>query len=495
MDALKELFSICSSLNTYQQKVLKTKLSSRSKKSYPFKIFERLCKLKKYDQEKLKAGIPNFTLHFHYLKTNIEQNLHLLEEDIETKVRNKISAANFLYLNGSYKWADKIIAETKKIAQDHFMYLQLLQLNNLEMNLSMTKHASSYYNEKVYLEKDEYLQKFNFEIKYTCLAAELFKIAHTKDHFKDKRKKANELAKKNRIPKNEIALLEPALSMRYAYFEMLVQYAQYNIEEFSILAKQMFELFQKNKKLQTANKVEFLRTIVNYSGGLFASKNYEEIPKMKALIDNFPYKAKRFQLYTFEYFDNIYISYLMATIDQQDKQMVLKYIEDCADFLDANDDAINQVSKKVLMFNISSLYFTLKMFPESRTWINRYFHQFKRKSDLFRDFYYHNAEVLNLLLNFEQENFSILKKEAKSYLKKTTTAGKEKYKIESAVINFFINTPFNKLSTNELIETISNLRKEIIAFSMNSEDERKFNERYFNFIDWFETKIEDLKNL
>lgn len=490
------LFELIHSLSSSEKryfKVFATKTSSSTSNKYLL-LFNAIEKQKKYEEEALKNLIYNgeaiksrkFSELKNYLYELILKSLQSFDEktSVDFKLKSMLNNVRVLAKRSLYTHCKDILNKIKKIAYQYDKFLVMLEVLYWEKQLAYTESNISFLNEnleKINQEEQRLLQIITQERQYWTIFFHLL-ISLKKDAIARSDDKVSEL---ERIMQSDWLLEEnfPDFHMAQILYHRIYGIYYSSTREYEKYYQRNNELIAliESEPIRLKEDVSmYISVITNQIFSCGMLRKYEEVDSnlkrlraVKPITHDDKYKI----------FLHYYLNKMVLCSENGAFQEGVKLIQ---------EREKQRLEFKKALFNInysfiySYLYFGAEQYEEALEWLNQLIDY---KGKIQRQDLQSVARIVRIIIHYELKNTFFLE-----YLLRSTyrylRSRNRLYQFEKRILKF-IQRSRNILTRKELKEEFIKLRDDFQKIQENPKEAPML--RYFDFITWLDSKIENRK--
>ena len=496
----KEVFDLIKSLNRSEKGYFK-KFAARhtiGEKNIYVRLFDVIDNQKKYDEEKIikkepavkKQQLPNLKGYLHDLILRSLDNYYS-DNNTEQVIKKLIRNISILYEKSLYDQCGKLLTQAKKIAQRHEKHLLILELLRWEKRIV---HAQADIEKlkttanEIFEEEQKTVGKLQNLSYYMNLTSKMVLAETNRGAIRNKR----EIKRLNRLIKVPLLKHEnkaASYESKYYFYSIYCLYflANGNRVSYYNYATKLIRLIESHPGHTNDGIKDYISVLNNFTIAQVNLKKYNEaidsIHKLRALSGtNAGKKSAEVQL-------RIFVRSFDLEMDMYVKSgqfaKGLAAIKSLETGLQNFEGRINNLHTILLYYNAAALFFGAGHYKKAAQWLNKILNE--ANADMRQDLQCF-ARIVNVIVHYELGNEELL-----PYLLKSTYRFLLKrdrlYKFESIILKYIKNLHLVGIQKNNLINSFSLLRKELIKISKDPFEKKALD--YFDFISWLESKIQN----
>ena len=494
-----DLFQLIKSLTKQEKRYFKLFVSKyNNKHSNYLALFDAINKQSTYNENVIRKQFAKeaFVKQLHVTKNYLNKlilrslNAFYVDRSVDSQLHEIIRHIEILYEKGLLGYLKKTLIHAKKTAYKYDKFFELLEIIRWQRILieRNTKALNDYsYKEMIanlHEEEKMILKKISNEADYWTLNANISTLKRREGIVRSKMglKKLRNYMQHPLLKNENKAISYEAKYLFYLAHSNYLHTINGNYAMRYRCSKQLIKLVDAYPDLSAkyANR-HILIALTNFIIAQTQLKKYdgalESINKLRSVKPNSI--TAQVRIFNVSYINelNIYIK----TAQFEKGFNILKQVEQS---LDQYQNIISNNNKLTLYYNSAYICFGVNNYSKAIQWLNKIINNTVHEG---REDIYCFARILNLIIHFERKNYSLLKYITKStyrYLNKKNKL----FKIETILLNFIRDS--HKIKNNDqLINAFKFLKKELIPISKDPFEKKAF--EYFDFISWFESKIEN----
>ena len=506
MNNQDHLFQLINSLSKSEKGYFKkySSLHVKGVKNNYIRLFDAIDNLNEYDEEKIRKALAKekFINHLprtkNYLYNLILKSLREFHANSSSNATIKILIRNIelLLSKGMINQCYKLVKKAKHLSEKYESHLLLIEILILERKLyimqSFPKNSEAILTNNFSDESDA--------LNNILLNSSWYK-ANNDIHYYHKREGITREALELKGIKYELDRVKHQNKhLSGTYRSMMLEYSAYhiynsmigNFKESQRFAKLAVELF--NKYPHQINE-DLKNYITNLQNLMVASAEMEDIITLQKTSERVEQLLKDHQVkiskqYRAQILYKTILIKMSYFISKGEFEKALQGIDTQKLELEKFSQLIPHSTK--LNFNYALAYSNLvcNKLDEASFWVNEILKDssYERRNDILV-----YTRILNLIIQFELGNEEIMDhliRSAQRFIDKKNRL----FKLEKLILNFFVQTLHNTYSKREETELFKAFRFKLVELSESDSYWRNV-ERYFDFISWADSKIENKKFL
>jgi hypothetical protein len=417
-------------------------------------------------------------------------SLRLLHHnDRSIRIDELVSFAKVLYIKGLYLQSLDQLRKARVIATTYQNHLALYQILEMERKIELFFVTESGY------ERARDIVSTNVEIRdslqsldqWSNLALMLYDYYLKFGHVKNQR----QFRKVAIYFKNEIATIsnEKISTHGTVYRHMAYTWFHFITQSFAICYKHACSWVQEmrsNPILIEEEPIMYLKGLHNILSALFYSNKPRQFDENYAVLIDFLDKNEASFDPNTTITANIYrhIAGLNQRFLQGDFRNKETLIKEVTDWLEANDNYLDQNRIQVFYYKIACLYFGADDFKNTIKFLNKIIHTDSKESHLRQDVQCF-ARVLNLVAHYELGNYELVEYQLKSTYRFLIKYG-DLQKVQLHIIEFIRKSVH--MNRNEMTEPFGELKNQLIVVFNDPFERRPL--LYLDLISWLSSKLE-----
>ena len=488
----KSLHQLIHSLNKEEKKYFK-KFSSfniqQGSKNYVL-LFDRINKMKEYDEEILKHHFKDkkFVNHFwkakNYLYRSILKSLrsYHTKNIRELKTGETYDNLQLLLRKGLVEQCRKHLDAAKKSCYDYETYGELLKLLIFEKKLISSTRFSGVSDKdfrKLFDEINDTADKIKKWNEYQYNSTKLFELIKKKGSVTnhDDMKDIKEIIEQPiYCDDNNAQTFETKLSFYNAHYYF--SYLSRDYEECYKYSLGMIRLFESSRIKMESKPEAYLNLLTNHIEVCLLTGRFDAFQIHYNKLSSLIHLSKNVFTYSIIKL-NLELEYCIKTGMYS---RGIKLVEKINPVLNSYTDEANEMRKCSLCYNVAYLYFLRNDYSNSLHYLNKILHNEHIKEELEVIYY---ARLLNLIIHYELRNFKLLQ-----YILKSTyrflSKRRRVFETEKHIYHF-IRSAFRVDSEDELKYSFYELKLRLMDFTSNPFERGIFN--YIDLISWLDSKL------
>ncbi len=486
MKSKELLFELIHSLTKSEKRFVKLNAQMHSGDKVYLKLMDAILKQNEYNEDELldlfknEKFVKQFSVAKNYLINFILKQLRQYHSGLKANIecKNLLIDIEILFWKGQYKFAQKQIIKTEKLATKYELFLVLEELNywNARINTALTQIDKSNVQKSIQKHQNN-LAKYQNILDYKELINKAHLLTKQSEIIRDK-KERDEYEKLINSPLLKNKSKADSYTAMYSYFVLnsVLKRVSGDIEESGKLRKKLVEFLESKPHLLDENPIHYtaaLHNLLMHSLIVHDHDLYNQtLKKLKGYNFKMPHeKAIMFSsLCLFEL--GYYTEYGMY-------EKAVEFVENMVSQFDSVNNLLNLEHEFLLHYHAALAYYYLEDYNKALKWINKVINLTAKdlRVDVRASTY-----VLNILTHYELGNMELL-----PYLIKTTLnylgSVKINSKYDEAFVTMFIKIP-DKQNLKELIPFLE--QKKIMLEKHKKEGIIVSDIDYFS---WIESKI------
>ena len=495
MKASDNLFELIKSLDSSERRYfnLSTLKYKGKKENVYLKLFKAIDKQTVYDEEKLKkknkgaAFLKNLSAQKNYLYALILTSLNSHHSNTDKELNDHVHHIEILYSKGLYKQCQSILKKARKLALRYENHLQLSKLSRWE-TLLMASRSYKGETEKtlktsfedIFKNLDLYKNTHNFHY----ILAQIYLHVYQSGFSMRDESEVEKFKKLTDLFLNKPETIAQSYHAKYLYYLSHLTYYFKKKDYANALkfAEKRVKLMEEHPHQIAENPYLYSISLQNLIICQSNLKKYDDslvsIKKLRAIR----LKPGRTWNITFYFANNEELMLYIAT-GEFEKGVLL--IENTINKTKTDFKIITKHLQTIFNYSCAYTYLGAKNYSACIKYLNKILN-----SDLtdIRSDLYCFAKIMNLIAHYEMEHSDLLEYTVRStyrYLYKRNKL----YKFETILLNF-IRKKLPKIhSRKELVGAYHELKKDIETLTKDPHELEAL--RYFDFISWIESRIQD----
>ncbi len=492
MKASNQLFQLIKSLSKPEKRYFHLFASAHQESSSYLILFDYINKLENYDEKKVKEHFKNesFSNQFAVTKHALYQvilksmTLYHSEHSISIILREMLSSANFLFEKTHLDECNTQLKKAKKIAYKFEKFEILLDILKLEKKLNTVEANNiNLYNDalRIQEEQKEIIQKIDNINDYWILSRQISMLMIKYIHLRTEKEKAEV----RKIIEHPLMLdINNALSFQSkVYYHQIVSYYYRLIgetEKSSAARIALLNQWEKQEYFSKEDPAGYIHAVKQVLNIQLDGQKFEEFTKTIEKLKKIKSQSESIKLSIFNSYYQQKLVYHINTLSLKSNDFVNESIEEMGRLK-------NKLSKEVelTMCYLLAMYFFMQCdYKSSLKWNNQIMNDASpgTREDL-KSF----SKILNLMIHYELKNYDLLEYILKSTYKHLLKM-EHLHLFEKAILKFIHQLP--KTNTRaDIIPHFTKLRDEFTELEKNPNEDKVT--RYFDFIAWLDSKIEN----
>lgn len=496
MPSNTDLFDLIKSMTKMEKRHFKVnaKKHSGSDKNKYIKLFDAIDNMTTYDEETLKNKFKNESfvkqlyVYKNYLRRIILRSLasYHAQDSIYAQIQELLRQVEVLYNKGLINQCTNLLTKTEKLCRAYQKHPQLLQVLDWKQKIFLRHYQLSHLIATIEDERAQ-LQAIDVLLQYKTKAHRIYeKVVQAGYVLPDEDKRFLE-----EMINDPVMNQEPApdqVDTLYYKYSCLSLYAMIHEDlashyHYNYLIVQTLENNPQHIEENPNFYVSALNNLCNAQMGMAKWEELETtINKLRTIPETYrTNQQERVRKEAVPLSYDIELNYLLYSgkIDR-----LPQVIENVAYYVSQYPNNIKKHNYLDICFNMANALFILAQYERALDWLNQILieHQLNIREDI-----YSMSKVLNLMIHYELGNELLLPSIIKStyrFLKK-----REKlHNVEEAFLSFLKKQ--EKTNTKgEFRNLLNDLRQELLGSADDSPEANNY--RYFNFIDWIDSKLAD----
>lgn len=501
MKPSEDLFEIIKAMTKSEKRYFKiySSLQSGSRKENMnyMKLFNEIEKqtekLEAYDEKLIKEKFKNdtfikqLTFTKNYLYNQIFKSLFNFYSDVSEDYELSVNLfrTKYLYRKGLFDQYFKSFKQVKDIAlkyEKFGSYIDVLKLERIVVKMrDYIKHKTSDY----YAEEEETIKKIRNLTEYSKLTKQISQLYRTEKHLKTSStlKKIDEF-KKHYLLSNESEAKTSQAKEYYYFLHSSLAAIEDDLKANSHFNKKRFALIEDNPDafkdfIFNIKQSSLERLIINAIYQKDFKTYKESFDKLNSLKSNEREAQKNFNI-TLKYIDFI------NNTEKQDKEELIATIEDMYKIISSDSKIFDKDFELEFYYKSLLTLINLGEFEKALKYANIILNH---DLNILRKDILKKTRVLNLLIHFELQNYSLLR-----YIIKNT-----KYHLNKSGEIFPDDKLFMKFINKYIAKDDKKFRRKILShykilfeqFKQTEQDNKSFEN--FDYYNWISQKAEDYR--
>lgn len=509
MKSSDDLFLLIKSLDKSEKRYFRLFSSFHGGDKKYMQVFDALEKQKYYDEKKIISkferqgrifGKDGFAKRFpgikHYLYNLILNSLESYKTTIDSSLHSYLNKIEILFQKGLYTQCEKVIEKGKQLAIKYDEHLALLKFLNWEIQLLEyplcvldTEDSIKQFYNGIFNTIDQYKTNIKLSMQISLLGLQSIKKGNIRRQSEMKELQVS--IESSLLNFNEKGLSFKLLFGYYSAFSSYFFIKNDYKRAYPYLYKLM-DLMEAHPHQLVKLHMKYIQVIYNLFGCLLYLKEYQKaadvINKLNKLELSSP-NEKRI-LYFYMNYMQIALCYKTAAFKEGLRQIKLLENDNGWNIIDKNNNVdvinIDPISTMIIQYLTACFYFATEEYREANKYLNKIINNPIDNADTTQCF----AQILSLLVHFEQGNLDLLEYKVKSvyrFLYKKNSL----YKLETIILEFIRKElPEINYSEKALIKSFEVLLTKIKTLTKNPFERRALD--YFDFVSWLESKIKGI---
>ncbi len=493
-----ELFQLVKSLSKSEKRYFKLSSSLQSGEKNYMKLFDAIEAQDEYDELSLKKKFAKETFIKH-LPSEKNHLYNLILKSLRGFYADKSAAAilqeqlrniELLFNKALYKECSKLIRKAKKIAYDYEKYYFLLDLIDWEKILVEEEYSRGDFDKdlnKLVEEESDSLEKLRniaeYQILYSQINYAIRKAGFTRSV--EEQNIVEKIANHHLIKGKNTALTTKAATACY-YIKGMCASTERNIDDAFTNFTKVVKIMEDNPTVMKELPKRYVKALNNLMYVYMDNDDWENciatIEKLKGLTKKSGFESidVQLKLFTFSHNAELLICITKGDFDKAKSQVVPSILEGFSKY----EGKINNEEEMLFYYNISRAYFGSGDYKGALKYINLVLND----SEVgLREDVYNFARLINLIIHYELGNYDLLDYTIKS-TKRSVTKNQRNFKFETVFLKDFRKLLKVK-NTDDLQQKLIDFKDELSEV-MKDPFEQPAN-KYFDFISWLESKIEN----
>lgn len=497
MKPSNELFDLIKSLSKSEKRFFKLSSALQSGEKNYLKIFDYIDKLTDYDEQRVKEYFAKetFVRHFpsekNHLYKLILKSLRAYHADnsISSQLKQEIKNIEILYNKALFKECNKFLMRAKKmaIAYEKFYYLfELISWEKLLLEEAFEDGQFTKDLDTLIREEQEVIEKLRNLAAYHVLYSKINYVFRSGGFVRDEENRAlvQEISDHPLIREKNTALSNRAATICY-YTQGFCNLAKGDYATALVKFQRVKEILDNHPKIRKDLAKRYVRALARITQCLIDLGKYAEaeavIGDLRSIGQTDGFRRTDIQLSIFK--DNT-IAELQICHSTGNFERGLELVETTMKHLDNNEGKIHKEQELIIFYYIAYIYFGAGEHNRALFWINKVLND--NENTLRQDIYSY-ARLFNLVIHYELGNNDLLEYITKSTLRYLAKRQRD-YAFEKMVIDM-MRKLIRTSSDDDRRKVFSMFRDNLDEVIQGPEDQVLL--KYFNFVTWAESKIED----
>jgi hypothetical protein len=491
---MDEIVRLILSLSKSEKRYFKMFTSLQGGDKDYMKLFDVIEKLGEYEEDKVKKLLKgeDFLNRLSsvkgYLYNQILKSLRMnySGSTIDSDLKGMIEEITILYEKQLFKQCIKLLDKAKELATLNEKILPLIELNLLEekvllevLNLDKFEKTlnSSLGDEVELLEKQKRIAEYRNLYNRIVLINKKIKEARTKEEFKQ----FEEIIAHPLLLSFSNATTFDAKNYYYL-IHLNYNHAKGDNDACLEIALKQLELLESFPQKIAEKPKMYIAALNNVLLSRIHLHSYKDFDKTLSKLRTIPLKSPNIEV---SLFVSSYIFEMVMYLDTGEFTKSISIREDISAGLKKYHDKINTIDEITLLYNLFYSYFGTGEFSKALNIINKLLNEYQKE---LRYDIQSAVRILNLILHYELGNRRLLEHNAVSAYR-FLYRSKRLYKLENIILDFIRKKMDHIYTPKDEVEAFIELRKEFIPLLENPYEKKAF--EYFDYISWFDSKIEN----
>lgn len=482
------LYELVKSLTKSEKRYIKVQ-AGHGEKDY-IQLMDALLVQKAFDESRLieENKGANFLKHLavnkRYLYELLLKSLTRFDQKkLEDRILTQVNAANVLIGKGLFKAALRELRKGQKVAEKFEFFELRIMLCGIEKKLlsgQRLKKQNDQAIHQVFRVEKNCLEQLTNTNEYWYLAQQItqFQLRFQKIQNREQQQHLESLTQLSQF--RDIALATNFRSKLYFHqANATYQFMRGNVEQAYEINRLFLDLLEANPHFLKLYAERYIATLNNMLIDSLVIGKYHILTDG---LDRLVMTAKRPEFKSLKniesrVFRQRYLLLLNWSLSQRDFEKALKWIPEIELGLQQFGKKIEKHHRITFYYLSAYLLFQNRYFGEALKWNNLILNE--SKEDVVKEIFYF-ARVLNLLIHYELENYTLLESLLSStpkYLKSRRTL----FATEKALFRF-LGKMLNAADKAEKKQLIADFRVQLEGFSRQAEEQRVFN--YLDLKSW-----------
>lgn len=492
-----ELFHLIKSLTKSEKRFFKLSSALQSGEKNYLKIFDVIDRQTEYDEQKVKDYFESetFIKHFpsekNHLYKLILKSLRAYHADnsVSSQLKQEIKNIEILYNKALFKECNKFLMRAKKMAITHEKFYYLFELISWEKLLLEEAFEDGQFTkdlDTLIREEQEVIEKLRNLAAYHVLYSKINYVFRSGGFVRDEENRAlvQEISDHPLIREKNTALSNRAATICY-YTQGFCNLAKGDPETAMAKFNRIIAILDNQPKIRRDLAKRYARALAKTTTCLIDLGRFEEaevrIVDLQNMLSVDGFKRTDIQLNIQK--DNT-IHRLQICNCTGNFERGLELVEEAISTLDPGEGKLHKEQELILFYYIASIYFGAGKHNKALFWINKVLND--NENTLRQDIYSY-ARLFNLVIHFELGNYDLLE-----YITKSTLRYLAKRQRDYAFEKMVIEVMRKLIRANQDADrhaVFANFRVRLDEVIQGPED--KVVLKYFNFVKWSESKLED----
>ncbi|MFH1320194.1 MAG: hypothetical protein ABII90_06005 [Bacteroidota bacterium] len=497
MKSSENLFQLIKSLSQSEKRYFKRFASQHIKgeKNIYVKLFDLINKQDQYDENKIIKKFPGKNLQWlsrgkHYLFHLVLKCLRNYNSDshrsVNTQLKDLLIDVENLFERTMFKNCSKLLVKTKEIAYKYGKDSHLLEILKWEKKLFYSGEKINL--DEVLKEELQILNKRKNIYEYDKLLSEIFILTKGEGLIRKEKviKKLNKIIRHPLLNNEERACSFDA-KLRYYNIYSLYYQATGNLPDSCEICKKWVTLLESHKERINEAPFKYITALDNLLLSRDILKNSYESGIILLQLKYIPFQ-----------FPNALTERVKATVFTRYYFHSLTYFNSLGEFkisigqIPEIEEGLKQFKGKLdkkhelsMVLQIVNACFVVNDYHQASKWLNKILNDTEVN---IREDIHCFARILNIIINYEKDHEDMdlsLIRSTYSFLAQRNRI----YDFEPIILDFFNSKIFKAKTHKELIEAFKGLKKDLVKILKDPFERKAL--KYFDFISWLKSKIED----
>lgn len=457
------------------------------------KLFNAILDQPEYNEEKLlhkfrnEKFVTQFSVAKNYLSYLILKSLvqYHSGKNAESNLNRELDFSHILFIKGFYKECMSQLTKAKKIAYKYDKHDYTITIIKKEKQLIASLKNDDMIADLQRLLEEEHKVLHNLSIEselgvvYYNFLNEIHKSRMRSSVLEHEQ--LNEL--RNSIGVKKESEYQTFNARNYFYgIETIYNYLINDFEKSAFYGRKHRMLWEENTDRFNDENDDYLEIIYHYISACFQTKNFNEIQICLNQIKNFETNTNDKKQRKYFIYYTLQMRYYASLAHYNELEILMAEIETNAKEI---ADELYPAYKITLCINCAIIYFIFENYKLGLNWLNKYLNTLNK--DIRKDAYSF-ARIFNLMIHYKLGNNDLLEHVIKNTYREIKGESSI-FEYEKMILSFI-----KKIAKN-------NTRKNVIAHARNLQIELKNLQnnpierdamRYFNFIRWLESEIQQI---
>ena len=494
-----ELFELIKSLSKSEKRFFKLSSSLQTGDKNYLKIFDAIEKQAVYNEAALKIAFKKetFVSHFPSEKNHLYKlilkslrNYHS-DNSINSVLKQEIKNVEILYKKALFKECNKFLIRAKKQAIENEKFYFLFELISWEKLLLEEAFEDGQFNmdlDKLIEEEQDVIAKLQNLAEYHVLYSKINYVFRSEGFSRNAEdiRIVKEIEDHPLIKGKNTALSDRAATICY-YTQGFCAMANSRTDVALLKFNRVKEILDGRPKLKTDLAKRYVKTLSNITGSHIDLGLYDEawqfIDHLKELTNQSGFKSIDIQVNVFK---TTMISELQLLTRCGNFSEALEVVE--KGVLDKLESLENRLRKEQLLelyYHIAYAYFGTGEYSKALFWINKVLND--NENTLRKDLFSY-ARLFNLVIHFELQNYDLLEYITKSTQRYLVRRQRD-YELEKLVIDH-LRKLIRESKSKNMVTKITEFKCQLLELVTEPEDQIVL--KYFDFVSWLNSKIENI---